>query len=73
MIASLEVRQAVCRGWRDRVTTVTSISLIELDVVGHDEQPIEGLTLAVAYFALFLNTSPGAPSSTRYTLNLRWP
>lgn len=40
------------------MTTVTSGSLIELDVVGHDEQPTEGLTLAVARFALFLDNQP---------------
>jgi len=40
----------------DRVTSVTSVSLIELDVVGRDEQPIEGLTLAVAYFTPFLDS-----------------
>jgi len=35
------------------VTTVTSVFPIELDVVVHDEQPTEGLSLAVAHFAPF--------------------
>jgi len=36
----------------DCVTIVTSVSPNELDVVGHDEQPTEGLTLAVTHFPL---------------------
>ena len=40
---------------RDHVTTVTSLSPIELDLVGHDEQPTEGPTLAVAHLSIYLD------------------
>lgn len=57
----------------DNVTAiVTSVSPIELDVVGHDEQPTEGLTLAVAHFTLSLDTQPrrsiSYPSYSRSSL-----
>jgi hypothetical protein len=53
------------------VTTVTPVSPIELDVVGHDEQPTEGLTLAVAHLTLFPNSWPWC--SIIYPPYPRWP